>query len=201
MSHQRKTIARDISWLSFNARVLQEAADPSVPLRERIKFLGIFSNNMDEFFRVRVAALRRMIQLGSKANMHLEVEPQQIVDEIQMTVLNQQGEFHRIWEDVLKELNNQKIFLRTEKELNAEQQQFVSNYFEEEVSSNVIPLMIENIPDFPVLRDQSIYLAVVMWKKESALKKKYALIEIPTAVLGRFLLLPSGIPKKATLFC
>ena len=72
---RRKTIARDISWLSFNARVLQEAADPSVPLRERIKFLGIFSNNMDEFFRVRVATLKRMIEAGSKANMHMEVSP------------------------------------------------------------------------------------------------------------------------------
>ena len=97
---KRKTIARDISWLSFNARVLQEAADPTVPLRERIRFLGIFSNNMDEFFRVRVATLRRMIQFGSKANMHLENNPQQIIDEIQMTVLNQQGEFNRIWEEV-----------------------------------------------------------------------------------------------------
>ncbi|HRF20491.1 MAG TPA: polyphosphate kinase 1, partial [Chitinophagaceae bacterium] len=81
---KRKTIARDISWLSFNARVLQEAADPTVPLRERIRFLGIFSNNLDEFFRVRVATLRRMIQFGSKANMHLENNPQQIIDEIQM---------------------------------------------------------------------------------------------------------------------
>src|SRR5687767_12055472 len=102
---KRKMIARDISWLSFNARVLQEAADPSVPLRERIRFLGIFSNNMDEFFRVRVATLRRMIQLGNKANMHMESDPQQIIDEIQMTVLNQQGEFHRIWEGLQTELN------------------------------------------------------------------------------------------------
>jgi len=188
---KRKTIARDISWLSFNARVLQEAADPTVPLRERIRFLGIFSNNMDEFFRVRVATLRRMIQFGSKANMHLENNPQQIIDEIQMTVLNQQGEFNRIWEEVMKELNEQKIFLRTEKELNVEQQNFIRNYFEEEVSSDVIPLMIENIPEFPMLRDKSIYLAVVMWKKESALKKKYALIEIPTRALGRFTILPS----------
>ncbi|MFZ1264712.1 MAG: polyphosphate kinase 1, partial [Chitinophagaceae bacterium] len=193
MAHndKRKTIARDISWLSFNARVLQEAADPTVPLRERIKFLGIFSNNMDEFFRVRVATLRRMIQFGNKANMHLENNPQQIIDEIQMTVLNQQGEFNRIWDEVSKELNEQKIFLRTEKELNAEQQNFVRNYFEEDVSSDVIPLMIENIPVFPMLRDKSIYLAVVMWKKESALKKKYALIEIPSRTLGRFTILPS----------
>ncbi|MEP6699806.1 MAG: polyphosphate kinase 1 [Bacteroidota bacterium] len=198
MAHdKRKTIARDISWLSFNARVLQEAADTTVPLRERIRFLGIFSNNMDEFFRVRVAALRRMIQLGNKANMHLENDPQQIIDEIQMTVLNHQGEFNRIWEEVMAELNEQKIYIRTEKELNAEQQNFVRNYFEEDVSSDVIPLMIENIPDFPVLRDKSIYLAVVMWKKESALKRKYALIEIPSRTLGRFTILPSPKPDES----
>lgn len=196
MSHHLKikTIARDISWLSFNARVLQEAADPSVPLRERIRFLGIFSNNLDEFFRVRVATLRRMIQFGSKAKMHLENNPQEIIDEIQMIVLNQQGEFTRIWDEVLKEMQEQKIYLVNEKELNTEQQAFVRNYFEEEVSSDVIPLMIENITQFPALRDKSIYLAVVMWKKESALKRKYALIEIPSRTLGRFKILPS--PKS-----
>jgi polyphosphate kinase len=189
--NKRKTIARDISWLSFNARVLQEAGDPTVPLRERIRFLGIFSNNLDEFFRVRVATLKRMIRVGTKANMHLEDDPQQILDEIQMSVLNQQGEFNRIWEDVQKKMNEQKIFLRTEKELTPEQQEFVRLYYEEEVSPTLIPLMIENIPEFPNLRDKSIYLAVVMWKKESALKKKYALIEIPSRVLGRFVILPS----------
>lgn len=192
MIHEkRKTIARDISWLSFNARVLQEAADPAVPLKERIRFLGIFSNNLDEFFRVRVATLKRMIQFGNKANMHLENNPQQILDEIQMIVLNQQSEFARIWEDVLVQLNEQKIFLKTEKELSPQQQDFVRNYYDEEVSPNIIPLMIENIPDFPNLRDKSIYLAVVMWRKESALNRKYALIEIPSRVLGRFLILPS----------
>ncbi|MBC7946657.1 MAG: polyphosphate kinase 1, partial [Chitinophagaceae bacterium] len=192
MSHEkRKTIARDISWLSFNARVLQEAADPAVPLKERIRFLGIFSNNLDEFFRVRVATLKRMIQFGTKANMHMEIDPQLILDEIQMIVLNQQSEFNRIWEDVLTKLNEQKIFLRTERELTPQQQEFVFRYFDEEVSPNIIPLMIENIPDFPNLRDKSVYLAVVMWKSESALSRKYALIEVPSRVLGRFLILPS----------
>ena len=188
---KRKKIARDISWLSFNARVLQEAGDPTVPLRERIRFLGIFSNNMDEFFRVRVATLKRMIKFGAKANMHLEDDPQQILDEIQMSVLNQQGEFNGIWEDVQQKMNDQKIFIKTEKELTPEQQDFVRNYYEEEVSPNLIPLMIENITTFPNLRDKSIYLAVVMWKKESALRKKYALIEIPSRLLGRFIILPS----------
>jgi polyphosphate kinase len=193
-SPKRKIIARDISWLSFNARVLQEAADPTVPLRERIRFMGIFSNNMDEFFRVRVATLKRMIQFGSKAKMHLENNPQQIIDEIQMIVLNQQGEFNRIWEEVQKLLNTQKIYIKTEKELSPEQQEFVNHYFEEEVSPEVVPLMIENIPQFPDLRDKSIYLGVVMWMKESALKRKYALIEIPSRTLGRFVILPT--PKN-----
>lgn len=193
VSPKRKTIFRDISWLSFNARVLQEAADPAVPLRERIRFLGIFSNNLDEFFRVRVATLKRMVEYSgkAKATMHLEAEPQKILDEIQMIVLNQQSEFNRIWENVQEELKKAKIFLVTEKELNKEQQEFVSLYYEEEVSSSVIPLMIESIPNFPFLRDKSIYLGVVMWKKQSPLKKNYALIEIPSRVLGRFLQLPS----------
>jgi polyphosphate kinase len=195
-SPKHKTIARDISWLSFNARVLQEAADNSVPLRERIRFLGIFSNNLDEFFRVRVATLKRMIQFGTKARMHLENNPQQIIDEIQMTVLNQQGEFNRIWEECLAELNKQKIFLRNEKELNPEQREIVRTYYEDEVSADLIPLMIENIPVFPMLRDKSIFLAVVMWKKESAFHKKYALIEIPSRIHGRFKILPSGNEEK-----
>ena len=193
VSSKRKTIFRDISWLSFNARVLQEAADPSVPLRERLRFLGIFSNNLDEFFRVRVATLKRMVEFKSKAmaTMHLESEPQMILDDIQMIVLNQQSEFNRIWESMQEELKKEKIFLVTEKQLNKEQQEFVSSYYEEEVSGSVIPLMIESIPNFPYLRDKSIYLGVVMWKKLSPLKKNYALIEIPSRVLGRFIQLPS----------
>ena len=192
VSSKRKTIFSDISWLSFNARVLQEAADPAVPLRERIRFLGIFSNNLDEFFRVRVATLKRMVEFESKAmaTMHLESEPQMILDDIQMIVLNQQSEFNRIWENMQDELKKEKIFLVTERQLNKEQQEFVSRYYEEEVSGSVIPLMIESIPNFPYLRDKSIYLGVVMWKKLSPLKKNYALIEIPSRVLGRFIQLP-----------
>lgn len=190
-SGKKKTIPRDISWLSFNARVLQEAADPNVPLRERIRFLGIFSNNLDEFFRVRVATLKRMIQFGARAKMHLEENPEQILEEIQMTVLNQQSEFNRIWEGILDELKENKIYLVTEKNLTPEQEDFVRTYYEEEVSPNVIPLMIESIPDFPYLRDKSIYLGVVMWMKESALKRKYSVIEVPTRFNERFILLPS----------
>ena len=108
---KNKTIFRDVSWLSFNGRVLQEAADSTVPLRERVRFLGIFSNNLDEFFRVRVATLRRMVSVGEKSKMHLENNAQEILDDIQMTVLNQQSEFNRIWENIFAELKNEKIFI------------------------------------------------------------------------------------------
>ncbi|MEP7279123.1 MAG: polyphosphate kinase 1 [Bacteroidota bacterium] len=198
---KKKTITRDISWLSFNARVLQEAADNTVPLKERIKFLGIFSNNTDEFFRVRVATLKRMIELETrlhkvKANMHMEESPGKILEEIQLIVLRQQNEFHRVWEEIIEALASEKIFLITEKQLNREQKVFVQRYFEEEVRSNIIPLMIENIPLLPYLRDKSIYLGVVMSSKDSGYHQKYALIEIPSKTLGRFVQLPSPDGEK-----
>lgn len=194
-------IQRDISWLSFNARVLQEANDLTVPLRERIRFLGIFSNNSDEFFRVRVATLKRMIEFSEKRkklNMHLEEDPQTILDQIQTIVLQQQHEFNRIWEDILLELKKQNIFLVDEKHLHKEQQSFVKKYFDEEVRSNIIPLMIESLPQLPYLRDKSIYLGVVMRKKDSAYHQKYALIEVPSRAVGRFVKLPSK-PEESNI--
>ncbi|MBX3241799.1 MAG: polyphosphate kinase 1 [Chitinophagaceae bacterium] len=192
VKQKKTTITRDISWLSFNARVLQEAADPRVPLKERIKFLGIFSNNLDEFFRVRVAALKRMLALGMKSKMHLEQDPQKILAQIHEIVLEQQSEFDRIWKNILAELKKEKIFLVTEKQLNREQQKFVRNYFDEEVSASVIPMMIEGIENFPYMREKAILLAVIMSKKNTAYKKRYALIEVPTRLMSRFVLLPSS---------
>lgn len=191
-----KTIIRDISWLSFNHRVLQEAADDSVPIRERIKFLGIFSNNLDEFFRVRVAALNRMIAFGKKSRMHLEINPQLILEEIHETVLTQQKEFERIWNEILRELKKQHIHLITEKKLNRIQQKFVLDYFNEEVRSNIVPLMIENIKGFPVLSDKSIYLACTLTKKDKSLPKKFALVSVPARRLPRFIILPSKQNEK-----
>ncbi len=180
-------------------RVLQEAADPTVPLRERVKFLGIFSNNLDEFFRVRVAALNRMKEFSGKGklNMHMETAPEKILNQIQDIVLEQQERFDEIWKNINSEMTKEKIFLVTEKELNKEQQKFVQNYFEEEARANIIPLMIQSIPQFPYLREKSIYLGVVLSRKTAAAEeKKLALIEIPTRVLGRFVILPSPSPDE-----
>jgi polyphosphate kinase len=188
---KQQTIIRDISWLSFNSRVLQEAADNTVPLRERIRFLGIFSNNLDEFFRVRVATLKRMIQVGDKGNMHLEVSPGMILKEIQERVLEQQKEFDRIWNEILRELKKLHIFLINEKQLNRVQQKFVLNYFNEEIRSNIVPLMIEDIQGFPILSDKSIYLACKLSKKDKTIPQRFALVSVPARRLPRFIQLPS----------
>jgi polyphosphate kinase len=188
-------IARDISWLSFNGRVLQEANDITVPLNERIRFLGIFSNNLDEFFRVRVATLKRMVEFtdkkGKVQNIYLIESPQAILDEIQRIVLRQQNEFNRIWQNVNKELKANKIFLVDDKKLNAVQKTFVKHYFDEVVRPYIIPLMIENVPELPYLRDKSLYLAIVMGNKTNAYDQKFSLIEIPSKSIGRFIELPS----------
>jgi polyphosphate kinase len=188
-------IARDISWLSFNGRVLQEANDPSVPLNERIRFLGIFSNNLDEFFRVRVATLKRMVEFADKKghiqNIDLIESPQAVLDEIQRIVLRQQNEFNRIWQNLNKELKLNKIYLIDDKKLNVEQKTFVKHYFDEVVRPYIIPLMIENVPELPYLRDKSLYLAIVMGNKTNAYDQKFSLIEIPSRSIGRFIELPS----------
>ncbi|MFT4092458.1 MAG: polyphosphate kinase 1 [Niabella sp.] len=187
-----KLIPRDISWLSFNERVLQEAADPTVPLKEKVKFLGIFSNNRDEFFRVRVASLKRMLQIETKMKMHAEKNPQKILDEVQRLNGEQQIAFEKVWAEVLSEMNKEHIFLKNDKQLNAEQKKYILDFFDKEISANIIPLMVENIKKFPNLRDKSIFLGVVMSKSTEKADRKYAIIEVPvTAVGSRFIVLPS----------
>lgn len=175
---------------------MQEAADETVPLRERIRFLGIFSNNLDEFFRVRVATLKRMIEFGKKSKMHLELTPDAILEEIQEIVGEQQKEFDRIWNEILRELKKEKIFLVNETQLNKTQQAFILDYFNEEIRSNIIPLMIESIQNFPVLNDKSIYLACKLSKKDKSVPQKFALVSVPSRRLPRFIILPSKNADK-----
>jgi polyphosphate kinase len=188
-------IARDISWLSFNGRVLQEANDPTVSLSDRVRFLGIFSNNLDEFFRVRVATLKRMSEFvnkkGNISGMDLIESPQVILDQIQTIVLKQQNEFNRIWQNINKELKANKVLLVDDKKLTIEQKHFVKQYFDDEVRPYIIPLMIENVPELPYLRDKSLYMAIVMSNKNNAYNQKFSLIEVPSRSIGRFIELPS----------
>ncbi len=188
---KHRIITRDISWLAFNGRVLQEAGDETVPLKERIKFLGIFSNNLDEFFRVRVATLRRMMEFGNKAtNMHLEQTPEKILEDINLKVTSQQNQFNRTWANILNELREQKIFLVNEDQLNDEQQSFILSYFNDSVRSNIVPLMLESIQAFPTLSDKSIYLACKLSMKDESIPQRFALVSVPVR-LPRFIILPS----------
>ena len=195
-STKNNLIIRDISWLSFNSRVLQEAADETVPINERIKFLGIFSNNLDEFFRVRVATLKRMVTVDKKANMHVEALPQMILQQIQEIVVTQQKEFTIIFNNILKELKKQKIYLVNETKLTKEQQKFIVNYFNEEIRSNIVPLMLESLQAFPTLSDKSIYLACKLSKKNKTIPQRYALVSVPARRLPRFIIIPSKADEK-----
>ncbi|MDQ2720733.1 MAG: polyphosphate kinase 1 [Bacteroidota bacterium] len=188
---KRKIIERDISWLAFNGRVLQEAEDETVPLRERIRFLGISSSNLDEFFRVRVATLKRMIEIGAKGNMHMVASPEKVLEDINFKVSNQQNKFNSTWMTICENLQKQKIFLLNETQLDTEQQKFVVSYYNAFVRSNIVPLMIESIQVFPTLNDKSIYLACKLSKSDGTIAQKFALVSVPTR-LSRFIILPSA---------
>lgn len=191
MKKIKDPIVRDISWLAFNERVLQEAKDPDVSVYERLRFLGIFSNNLDEFFRVRVATLNKMVRLGKAAKVHLETNPEGILRQIQQTVILQQNDFDNTYQQIIRELAAQQIFIKNEQQLSFVQEDFIRKYYIDKVSSQIVPLMIESIPQMPLLRDKSIYLACVLGSKANRRLRRYALIEIPTKVLPRFIIMPS----------
>jgi polyphosphate kinase len=191
MAKNGKFINREISWLSFNARVLQEASDPNVPVIERLRFLGIFSNNLDEFFRVRIATLKRLLVLGKKAKETIHFKPKKILEEVQRMVLRQSRLFEDIYKEVQAELKRHKIFIISETQLNAEQGEFVKNYFNENVRPALVPIMLTQVKDFPYLKDKVIYLAIKLSVNRKPKLKQYALVEVPTDVVPRFIILPS----------
>ena len=197
MGLKKQGINRDISWLAFNGRVLQEAADEENHIYDRLRFLGIFSNNLDEFFRVRVATLNRMTRTaGNKLKMHMEENPEKILASIMSIVLTQQQQFEKIYRDLVIAMEGKKIHFKTDKQLTKEQKIFVETFFEERLHTRIVPLMIESIPSMPLLRDRSVYLACVLGHSQSAMMHRYALIEIPVGDLPRVVVLPSAKGTK-----
>ncbi len=191
---------KEISWLSFNARVLQEAQNPDVPLIERIKFMGIFSSNMDEFFRVRVATLKRLTTLGKEAKELIGHDPKKILKEVQKITLDLTAQMDSTYQNILKALENEKIFIINENCLTEEQGRFVTAYFHKNVRRNLFPVMLGQVPRFPELREKFIYLAVCLGRDEEDTCPDHALIEVPTDILPRFLILPEYRNKKFILF-
>ncbi|MCJ7579912.1 MAG: polyphosphate kinase 1, partial [Candidatus Aminicenantes bacterium] len=182
-----KLINKEMSWLSFNARVLYEASDPSVPLMERIKFLGIYSSNLDEFFRVRVATLNRLAQLGKKTKKILEHNPKKVIKDIQASVLLLHDKFDQVYKGILKDLANENIFIIDESQLDEKQGKFVKSYFQQDVLPKLIPIMIDQIETFPVLKDRALYLMIFLSRDKHPQKPRTALIRVPTDILSRFL--------------
>ncbi len=187
---------KEISWLSFNGRVLQEAADPTVPLAERLKFMGIFSSNLDEFFRVRVATLKRLSNLGNRAKKIIGENPKKVLRQIQEIVLEQSTEFDRLYGEILEELKKEQIFLVNESQLDAEQERYLRELFYKNIRPSLILLLIDQIGEFPVLKDHSIYLAVQMNEKGHEKNVHYGLIHVPDTKFSRFVMLPNKDDRK-----
>jgi polyphosphate kinase len=191
-------INREISWLKFNDRVLQESADPNVPLIERLRFLGIFSNNLDEFFKVRYATVKRIVEAGKSGKSVLGGEvAKDLLEEITKIVIEQQTRSLEIHKDIEKELEGENIFLINEQEVTEEQSKFLKTYFLEKVSPQLMTIILNDLTEFPMLKDSAAYLAIKMilnteHKTNSVVDpkaKSFALIEIPKGI-DRFVVLP-----------
>lgn len=192
-----KFINREVSWLSFNERVLQEAEDDSNPIIERMKFLGIFSNNRDEFFRVRVANIRRVAELPGINFLSTGENAKLVLSDILKQVLKQQNRFDRVFKRLMKDLQKENIYFLDETEIGEDHKDFVRNFFVDKVRTNIVPIIINKRKSFPFLKDASTYMFVKMYnKRDKNEKSEYALIEIPSEQVDRILILPSINKKK-----
>ena len=182
--NSRLLFPREISWLSFNSRVLQEARNANVPLIQRVRYLGIFSNNLDEFFRVRVAEVRRLISVSRGGERQAAKDLLQL---IQKEVVSLQKEFDAIYVTLMGELQRQKIYLINERQLDEGQIEFVQRFFRDTVLPELEPILLDESLAIPNLADESLYLAVTIKNREG---QKFAVIEVPSEQLGRFIEIP-----------
>ncbi|ELI9683097.1 polyphosphate kinase 1 [Vibrio vulnificus] len=192
MSADKFYIEKELSWLSFNERVLQEAADKTVPLIERIRFLGIFSNNLDEFYKVRFSDVKRRIlinreQGGNDISKHL-------LSKMQSKALKLNERFDELYNELIRDMARRHIFLVNESQLDEAQQKWIVKYFRKEVLPHITPLMLtDEIDVLQFLKDEYAYIAVELKKQDQS---KYALLEIPTDHLPRFIMVPEQKGKR-----
>lgn len=204
MEKDIKIFNRELSWLAFNYRVLQEAKDPSVPLLERIKFMAIFSSNLDEYFKVRVATLRRLIKLKKKTLEKLREDPSLELDQILEEVDRQQHELGEIFRNqILPELRQARIHLLDEQQLSPDQDTFVRQYFNENLHAIVRPVELSKSLSSVFLKDQVVYMAVHLQQPQAPHlpPEAYALLELPVKKHGsRFVKLPTQEQDRYVMF-
>jgi len=188
VKHKNSYINRELSWLQFNARVLQEASDKTVPLIERLRFLGIFSNNLDEFFKVRYATIKRIDQAGKGGKSALGgIKAGELLELITETVIKQQARSLKILHDIQKSLEKEDIFMIDENAILKDQEEFIMNYFHQHVSPALVTIILNDLIELPILKDSAAYLAVKMTLEDGT--HQFALIEIPKTI-DRFVVLP-----------
>ena len=199
-------VNRELSWLAFNGRVLQEAQNPDVPLFERLNFLAIFSSNLDEFFRVRVALLRCLLRLKKKKRKKLNFDPAALLQEIHAIVTAQQEAFGKIFrEELVPDLARCGISLIDERRLNEAQEVALRRFFQDEIQPHLHPVLIEREGETPFLKNKGLYLVIELWERAgvislSALEANYALVEIPSPPLPRFIEVPGEESSHQVLF-
>jgi polyphosphate kinase len=190
----------EISWLAFNHRVLQEAQDPSVPLIERFKFLGIYSNNLDEFFRVRIATLKRLSEMKTdQIRLALGDEPKKTLKKLNDIILKQRAEYEKVQDILIRELKKENILFVDENHLSTKQLEFVQRYFVQKVRPRLMPIMLDQLGHIPDLEDDALYMVVFLQSKDQQ-ENRYALTRIPTETLPRFIILPQKGEKKCMMF-
>lgn len=188
-------INREISWLHFNSRLLQEAANPDVPLLERLRFLGIYSNNLDEFYRVRVASINRLIEFNKKNYPDRVEESENLHSEIYRYIKQRQSQFSKIKDDIFNSLESHGVFVINETQLNKEQELYVRDYFSEQILPGLLTIRLNRNANLGSLSDGAIYLGIILRKQDSN-KKDFALIQIPTNRNPRFVELPDADTLK-----